>query len=189
MTITLNKIHYSLSASHFKEKLIFKDFSMSISGDTQSTITKLSVPNNYGKTSLLKLIAGVVKPNSGEILISSDIKKIVYIPSLPATFNFATVEQNIEHILSFADVKLKDVMEKYKAIVEISDLSGYEDHRPDPLSFGFRFRVMIVASLLAGANCILLDDIFSNLDSITSNELREFIVLLAKTHLVWFIEI
>jgi len=189
MNIQLKKISYSLTASHFKEKLIFRDFSLDINRDTNFSITKVLLPNNYGKSSLLKLMAGIIKPSSGEVVVSSDIKKIVYIPSLPATFNFATVEQNIEHILSFAELKLADVKDEYKTLVEISDLSGYEDHRPDPLSFGFRFRIMIIASILAGAQCILLDDIFSHLDSPTASELKELIEILAEKYSTWFIEV
>jgi len=110
---------------------------------------------------LLKIIAGLIKPDSGEV--SAD-KKIVYIPSEPSSLPWLNVKENILYNLSKID------NEKFQKIIQLVGLTGYEGHRPHNKSIGFRFRIAIARALMNDGNVLVLGNPFSNMDSLTKKE-------------------
>ena len=110
---------------------------------------------------LLKIIAGLIKPDSGEV--SAD-KKIVYIPSEPSSLPWLNVKENILYNLS------KNDNVKFKKIIQLVGLTGYEEHRPHNNSIGFRFRIAIARALMNDGNVLVLGNPFSNMDSFTKKE-------------------
>ncbi|CAN5692325.1 ABC transporter ATP-binding protein [soil metagenome] len=131
-----------------------------------------------GKTTVLNLIAGLLRPKSGAINLQSDTQKrnsIGYIFQSDALFPWRTVEGNL--MLAFElNKKLdrsnaKETMQQYLAMFHLNPqtLSKY----PAQLSGGMRQRVSIIQSLMFDPELLLLDEPFSALDYYTKLKLEE----------------
>jgi len=138
-----------------------------------------------GKTTVLNLIAGLLKPNSGSINLLADSGKrnsIGYIFQSDALFPWRTVEGNL--MLAF-DIngkldrsKAKETMQLYLSMFHLNPqvLSKY----PTQLSGGMRQRVSIIQSLMFDPELLLLDEPFSALDYYTKLSLEEEFCNLVK---------
>ncbi len=130
--------------------------------------TGIIAPSGSGKTSLLKIIAGLENPTSGQI-IEHRFMNVVFIPTQPSSFPWFTVKENLE----FAS-KLDDEKELIN-IIKIIGLEGYENHIPHNKSLGFRFRIALGRALANDADLIVLDEPFNNMDIITKEEMYNLI--------------
>lgn len=131
-----------------------------------------------GKTTVLNLIAGLLKPKSGSINLQTESGKgnsIGYIFQSDALFPWRTVEGNL--MLAF-DIngkldrsKAKETMQLYLSMFHLNPhvLSKY----PTQLSGGMRQRVSIIQSLMFDPELLLLDEPFSALDYYTKLSLEE----------------
>ncbi len=140
-----------------------------------------------GKSTLLKIISGLEKPDSGSIKLNDEnittpTGEIVYIPENPSSFPWMNVADNI----NFA-MRNSGKFNSVKEIVNAVGLAGYEDHFPDDKSLGFRFRISIGRALAAGSKVILLDDPFRRMKSITKDEIYELLRKLINDFGVTFI--
>lgn len=124
--------------------------------------TTILAPIGSGKTSLLKILAGLLKPTSGDI--NTSISKKTFIPSLPSSFPWLNVKDNI----LFNTTLGKDKIEE---IIDIVGLRGYEEHFPHNKSEGFRFRISLGRALAYEPEIIILDEPFNNLNSETRKEI------------------
>jgi len=127
-------------------------------------------PSGGGKSTLLRIIAGLVKRTSGSVeLVSS---KIAMVFQNFAIFPWLTVHENIEFGLKMGDVPSKErksiVREKIKEV----GLTGFEDKYPKELSGGMRQRVGIARALAVNPEILLVDEPFSSLDTFTAEKLR-----------------
>lgn len=137
---------------------LFEDFSIAFE---EGKITCILGPNACGKTTLLKLIAGLYKAQSGEIDFGSNI---AYAPAEPDLFEFLTVEKNLEYCIYIKKTK----EEKQQLILdglELFNISNLSNLKPPSLSSGQTKKVILLRSLLNQANVILLDEPESHLDS------------------------
>jgi len=139
-------------------------------------------PSGCGKTTMLRLIAGFEKPNSGEIRID---KKIVagtdrYIPPERrhvgmvfqdyAIFPHLNMEENIAYGLNMPNEQKEGVVEDMLRFV---GLEGFSKRYPHQLSGGQQQRVALARALAPGPVVILLDEPLSNLDTDTRIRMRE----------------
>lgn len=145
----------------FKTKLL-QNISFKID---KSSITTLLAPTGSGKTSFLKIISGLDKPTSGEIV--NENQNIVFIPSAPSSFPWMTVEENIQFVLK----EKSDV----KKVIKLVGLEGYENHIPHNKSFGFRIRISLARALVLNPSLIILDEPFSQMDVQTKSEIYELV--------------
>lgn len=119
-------------------------------------------PSGSGKTSLLKILAGLEDPTSGQV--ENFKNKIIFIPTKPSSFTWLNVYENI----SFESSKN---LEEIKNIINLVGLSGYEDHYPDNKSEGFRFRISLGRALAHNPKIVLIDEPFNNLNHVTRQEI------------------
>lgn len=149
-------------------------------------------PSGSGKTTLLKMINGLNKPTSGEILIAgqniikSDINElrhnIGYVLQSGALFPNMTVEQNAAiqlDLLGWNDKK------KHQRISELMTRVGLDpttflQRMPSKLSGGEAQRVGIVRALAGQPNIVLMDEPFSALDPISRVQLQELVMELHR---------
>ena len=130
-----------------------------------------------GKTTLLRILAGFEKPTSGKILIDG-----VDITNLPAykrpvnmmfqsyaLFPHMTVYQNIAFGLKQDRLSKSVIDERVKEMLNLVQLNGYEDRKPDQLSGGQKQRVALARTLAKRPKLILLDEPLTALDK----QLRE----------------
>jgi multiple sugar transport system ATP-binding protein len=143
-----------------------------------------------GKSTLLKCIYGLLKPDEGEILLNG--KKVLgpdeqLIPGnaemkmVTQDFSlniYAKVYDNIASMLSNTDVAAKQA--KTLAMMERLHITKLKDKKITELSGGEQQRVAIAKALISNTKVLLLDEPFSQVDSLLKNQLRADIKRLAK---------
>lgn len=119
-------------------------------------------PSGGGKTTILNLIAGLIKPNSG--IIKTD-GSIGYMFQRDNLFEWLTIISNvllgvsIEHKITKQDIdKGMEYLDKY-------DLSDFAYSYPSELSGGMRQRIALIRTMMLNPNILLLDEPFSALDA------------------------
>lgn len=146
-------------------------------------------PSGSGKTTLLRLIAGLERPDSGELyfgqhLISSNStfvtpqeRKIGMVFQDYALFPHMTVLENIAYGVG-GKVKSNSIAREY---LDLVDLVGFEDRRISDLSGGEQQRVALARALAPQPDILLLDEPFSNLDPVLRVSLREQVRRIVKS--------
>ncbi|MFA5575554.1 MAG: ABC transporter ATP-binding protein [Brumimicrobium sp.] len=143
-----------------------------------------------GKTTLVRLIAGLERPNSGTIYL--DGKVIVSIDKFvqPEKRNIGLVFQEyalFPHLTVFDNIlygisKRKDKKQRVREMLELVGLSDMEDRYPHQLSGGQQQRVALARALAPEPSLLILDEPFSNLDTMMREQLRnEVFDIIKKT--------
>ena len=137
-----------------------------------------------GKTTLLRSIAGLDKPDSGSIMmddhpITKPDPERGYVFQQGGLFNWLTVEQNISYGLKTRRVykQKKDDVAKY---IELVGLKGFEDSYPYQISGGMAQRVAIARTLINEPKMLLLDEPMGALDSFTRADIQDKILELHR---------
>ncbi len=148
----------------------------------EGKVVSLLGPSGCGKTTTLKIIAGLIKPDSGEILLGEDtitnipVEKrgtvIVFQDYL--LFPHLNVEENIGFGLKMARVSRKNINIQVKKMLELVQLKGYNKKYPNELSGGQQQRVALARALAIEPKVLLLDEPFSSLDTKLREDMREF---------------
>ncbi len=137
-------------------------------------------PSGTGKSVLLKQIAGLIKPDSGKIVVyGMDIlnldgdelikfrETLTYVFQNGALFDSLPVWYNVAfYLVEKKGVKEKEAREKARHYLSLLGLSGTEDLYPSELSGGMRKRVAVARALCMNPKCILFDEPTSGLDPI-----------------------
>lgn len=137
-----------------------------------------------GKTTLLRTIASLDKPDSGSILmngegISKPDHKRGFVFQQGGLFNWLTVEQNIAYGLKTRGVYKanKDKVAKY---IELVGLKGFEKSYPYQISGGMAQRVAIARTLINDPEILLLDEPMGALDSFTRADIQDKLLEIHK---------
>jgi multiple sugar transport system ATP-binding protein len=130
-------------------------------------------PSGCGKTTLLRMIGGLEKPTSGEILIGDRIvnhlppaaRQIAMVFQSYALYPHMTVRNNISFPLKAAKLDKAAIEQKVQWASSILGIDEYLDRKPRQLSGGQRQRVALARALVREPNVFLLDEPLSNLDA------------------------
>ncbi|MFP4628567.1 MAG: ABC transporter ATP-binding protein [Halobacteriales archaeon] len=140
-------------------------------------------PSGCGKTTTLRLIAGLERPDAGRIVLEGEVvatpdrsvrpehRDVGIVFQDFALFPHMTVAENVAFGLN--GTPTAERANRVAELLELVDLTGYEDDRPDELSGGQRQRVALARSLAPEPSVILLDEPFSNLDESQRVRMRE----------------
>jgi ABC-2 type transport system ATP-binding protein len=132
-------------------------------------------PNGAGKTTLLSILAGVTRPDGGEIDIAGG--DVGWVPQQAALYRRLTVEENL---LLFARLEGDD--DPHGSVAEMLELTGLDERRDEAvakLSGGNQQRINIAIGLLAKPVVLLLDEPSVGLDPRQRARLWEFVAGLA----------
>lgn len=169
-------------------KKVLKDFNLDILKGEFVTVIGSS---GSGKTTTLKLINGLLKPDSGKIIIDGeDInnkniteirKNIGYVIQGVGLFPHMTVEKNISFVLDL-DKNDKDKTKiKVKELMKVVDLEEELINKyPRELSGGQKQRVGIARALAKEPNILLMDEPFGSVDEITRKSLQDEIIKIQR---------
>ncbi len=164
----------------FDEKRVIDDISFKVHDSETLAIVGFS---GSGKSTILKLICGLLQPDSGEIITSDGDTAMVF--QYSALFDSLNVADNI----SFALRERKDLRKKYKEKdlkeivaqkLELVGLKGIENKFPAELSGGMQKRVSFARAIVTEPNSILYDEPTSGLDPISSTLIEDYIVRLKE---------
>lgn len=143
-----------------------------------------------GKTTLLRIIAGLEQPNSGRVFLNDELivegsrslapnlRNIGMVFQDYALFPHMTIKQNVEYGLS----KLSDEDKKVRILETLALVNLNEDPKkyPHQLSGGQQQRVALARAIAPRPQILLLDEPFSNLDSILREQVREEVMRIVK---------
>ena len=142
-------------------------------------------PNGAGKTTTLRMLAGLIRPSSGEVrfrgLPAADGESalrasIGFLTEAPGLWDRLTVRQNL-HV----HARLHGLPRPDRAVDTALDLFGIADRASDPaavLSKGLRQRVALARALLHDPGAVLLDEPTSGLDPESARDVRELVTRL-----------
>jgi iron(III) transport system ATP-binding protein len=140
-------------------------------------------PSGCGKTTTLRCIAGLEKPDGGDIVIDSkpmlsqgfvepSKRGIGMVFQNYAVWPHMKVYSNIVYGLKIQKMSRQQMSEKAHRVLDLVGLSGLEDRYPAQLSGGQQQRVALARALVGNPKVLLLDEPLSNLDAKLREELR-----------------
>ena len=168
-TLEIKNLSYSFGDNH-----ILKDINIYVKENEMVAIVGSS---GVGKSTLFNLIAGVLKKQSGEIIINGSddyIGKVAYMLQKDLLFEHKTIINNVILPLIIAKIDKKVALEEGRKILKQFNLEKYADKYPKQLSGGMRQRVALIRTYMFKRNIFLLDEAFSALDAITKKELHKW---------------
>ena len=174
-TLEIKNLSYSFGDNH-----ILKDINIYVKENEMVAIVGSS---GVGKSTLFNLIAGVLKKQSGEIIINGSddyIGKVAYMLQKDLLFEHKTIINNVILPLIIAKIDKKVALEEGRKILKQFNLGKYADKYPKQLSGGMRQRVALIRTYMFKRNIFLLDEAFSALDAITKKELHKWYLNLKK---------
>ena len=141
-------------------------------------------PSGCGKTTLLRMVAGFEKPDSGTILIDGEpvngpSTKAIMVFQEGVLFPWLNVRRNIEYGLEMVGVQATERLAKSDEMLEMMNLAGRGGSYIHELSVGMRQRVAIARALALDPPILLMDEPFSALDYGTR------LTLMGEMHQIW----
>ena len=153
----------------------------------RGSITAIVGQSGCGKTSLLRLIAGLSAPSSGSILIDGEKggrvrEKTAVIFQNYGLLPWASVQANAELGLRARRVPRAEREARVDPILEELALSEFAPLYPARLSGGMQQRVAVARALASDSDLLLMDEPFSSLDAITRESLQETLLEAQRRH-------
>lgn len=132
-----------------------------------------------GKTTLFNIIAGLLEPQQGQVLLNGeDITgqsgKVSYMLQKDMLLPYRTVEDNVALPLIIKGMKKKEAREKVGGYFEEFGIEGTQKRYPVELSGGMKQRAALLRTYLFSAQVALLDEPFSALDTLTKSEMHRW---------------
>ena len=171
-----------LCIGYSRDKPLLKDFNYKF----ESKIYGILGHSGCGKTTLLRTIAGLTKPLSGEVLIDgSPVGKAGQNGVYMMHQNYTSFDwlRCIDNVLIAKKVKGKlngEDIDKAVHMLSLVGLEGHEDKFPKQLSGGMRQRLALARTLFADPKIILMDEPLSALDNITRTQMQDLILKVHK---------
>jgi len=175
MLVKLENVNKTLGG-----KEVLKDISFSVN---ESEILAIVGFSGMGKSTILKIISGLLKPDSGKVIINHSEIGMAF--QYSALFDSLNVYENVSFPLrERKDLKQKYTDEEIREIVceklEMVGLSGIEEKYPSELSGGMRKRVGFARAIVTNPKIILYDEPTSGLDPVSSRVIEDYITDLSK---------
>ncbi len=168
------------------DKQILKDLSFKVG---KGEIVLLTGNSGQGKSTILKLILGLLKPTSGNVVIfGKDItrmrnkelmkirQKCGIVFQSGALFDSLTVEENVSFFLVEAlNVRPEEAKMRSRRILDYLGLDGFTDYYPSQLSGGMKKRVAIARAIVTDPKLLLYDEPTAGLDAHSAFKVVELI--------------
>ncbi|HID07008.1 MAG TPA: ABC transporter ATP-binding protein, partial [Armatimonadetes bacterium] len=137
-------------------------------------------PSGCGKTTLLRLIAGFVEPDAGEIWfdgrlmnnVPAHLRNAAMVFQNYALFPHMTVWENVAYGLRLRNLSKREQAERIRWALELVRMSEFKDRYPGQLSGGQQQRIALARALIVQPDVLLLDEPLSNLDARLRAEMR-----------------
>jgi len=179
-------IEFDNVAIAFDEKVVLDGISFQLSHGETKAIFGVA---GSGKSTLLKLAIGLLRPDSGRILVLGE--EITHMPERElfelrrrvgivfqesALFDSLKVYENVAFRLMEERISPEEVERRVREVLRFVELERTYDMRPSELSGGMRRRVAIARAIVTEPEVLLYDSPTGGLDPVTSNTIVELII-------------
>ncbi len=163
------------------------DFVLHAAFETESGATALFGPSGAGKTSVINMIAGLLKPDRGRIVLNGDVlsdhtahidvpvsrRRIGYVFQEGRLFPHLSVNHNLDYGRWMGGHAADPAA--FNRVVELLDIAHLLDRRPGKLSGGERQRVAVGRALLMRPRLLLLDEPLASLDAARKRDILPYL--------------
>ena len=164
----------------FGSFLALDDISLEI---PDGSLTAILGPSGSGKSTLLRIVAGLERPDSGEVRLAGEDatrlapqqRNVGFVFQHYAAFKHMTVRDNVAFALTIRKRPKQEIRERVDELLELVQLYGFADRYPSKLSGGQRQRMALARALAAKPRVLLLDEPFGALDARVRAELRDWL--------------
>ncbi|MCO5313956.1 MAG: sulfate ABC transporter ATP-binding protein [Microthrixaceae bacterium] len=175
MTISARNIN-----KKFGDFVALDDVSVDIGG---GNLTALLGPSGGGKTTLLRIIAGLDDPDSGVVEINGadttwvrpQQRNVGFVFQHYAAFKHLSVFRNVAFGLEIRKTPKEEIRKRVMELLELVHLDQFADRLPAQLSGGQRQRMALARALAVEPSVLLLDEPFGALDAKVRKELRDWL--------------
>ena len=148
--------------------------------------------NGAGKSTALMMLAGLLAPSSGAVIIDGvDLQddptlraRIGVLTEEPPLYTEMTVNAFLRHIGRINGMSSEHVDQRLPVVIELADLRGREEQVIGTLSHGYKKRVGIAQAIIHDPKLVILDEPISGLDPAQIVEMRKVVRNLGKSHAV-----
>ncbi len=175
-------------AKSYDKRQVLSDISLSVA---RGEVVGLLGPNGAGKTTCFYSIMGLVRPDSGRIVLDGEnitglpmyrraVLGLGYLPQETSIFRGMTVEKNILTVLEMVEPSKQARAERLEQLLSEFGLTALRDSAAMALSGGERRRCEIARALAADPSIMLLDEPFAGIDPISISDIRDLVADLKK---------
>ncbi len=178
-----HKLQLISIAKSYDKRVVLADVSLSVG---HGEVVGLLGPNGAGKTTCFYSIMGLVKPDSGRIMLDGtditglpmyrrSILGLGYLPQETSIFRGMSVEENILAVLELAEPDKAARAEKLETLLGEFGLTRLRASSAMALSGGERRRCEIARALAANPSIVLLDEPFAGIDPLSIADIRDLV--------------
>ena len=168
---------------HYGKKAAVDALDLSI---PKGCIYGLIGPNGAGKTTTIRMIMNIIVPDSGEVLVGGkavgkDFKNSVgYLPEERGLYKKMTVKEVIFYMGQLKQASVKDIGQRIDPWLSRMNLGDYKDKKVEELSKGMQQKLQFITTLIHEPDIIILDELFSGLDPLNIELIKNVILELRK---------
>jgi sulfate/thiosulfate transport system ATP-binding protein len=167
-------------SKRFDEFVALEDVSLEV---RDGSLTALLGPSGGGKSTLLRVIAGLEQPDAGRVMIAGEDatakppqrRNVGFVFQHYAAFKHMTVRKNVAFGLTIRKRPKDESDARVDELLQLVHLDGFADRYPSQLSGGQRQRMALARALAVQPRVLLLDEPFGALDATVRKELRAWL--------------
>jgi len=182
-----NKPQYIAEVSHVSKEYgltrVVNDISFNINA---GEIFGLIGPNGSGKTTTIRMLMDIIKPDTGDIRIMNEKMneqskdKIGYLPEERGLYRKLTVFQCLVYLATLKNMPVNIATEKATGFLAQTDMLSHRNKRIEALSKGMGQLIQFIATILHEPQLVILDEPFTGLDPVNSSKMKEMIFTLRE---------
>lgn len=168
----------------FGDQSIFNDLNLHVEANEFISILGKS---GTGKTTLIRMIAGLLEPTSGRVLINGEAvkephKEMTYVFQKPVLLEWRNLLENVLLPIELQRKVSNKDMDKAKEVLKLVHLEHDQKKYPHECSGGMLSRVSLARALFTNPKILLMDEPFAALDSITKEQLQLELTQIISTY-------
>ncbi len=172
--LTIDNVSQAYGRGGDKSAIVLDKISLELN---EGEIVGLLGRSGCGKSTLLRIVSGLNRPSSGEVIyrggkVAGPVDGVAMVFQSFALFPWLTVLANVELGLRAKGVSEPEARRRALQAIDIIGLDGFENAYPKEISGGMRQRVGFARALVVAPSILLMDEPFSALDVLTAETLR-----------------